>query len=88
MIIIWIDIQKPIYFQIVSHYVTNDNFANFQHCDKDHSAIAFGLWWTSARALTPDGQLVYSFPSGLYHDQIDSGGFLWGKYGIGVDFQW
>ncbi|KIL65066.1 hypothetical protein M378DRAFT_60828, partial [Amanita muscaria Koide BX008] len=67
--------------------LTNDDFANFQHRDKDHIAVAFGLWWTSQRAVTPEGQPIYSFQSDLDHDQIDGGGFLWGEYGIGVDFQ-
>ena len=67
--------------------LTNDDFANFQHRDKDHIAVAFGLWWTSARALTPEGQPVYSFSDLIDHDEIDGGGFLWGEYGIGVDFQ-
>lgn len=67
--------------------LTNDDFANFQHRDKDHIAVAFGLWWASAQAFTPEGQPVYSFPSGIDHDKIDGGGFLWGEYGIGMDFQ-
>lgn len=67
--------------------LTNDDFANFQHRDKDHIAVAFGLWWTSARTLTLEGKPVYSFSSGLDHNQIDGGEFLWGEYGIGVDFQ-
>ena len=28
--------------------LTNNDFANFQHQDKDHIAVAFGLWWISA----------------------------------------
>jgi hypothetical protein len=67
--------------------LTNNDFANFQHRDKDHIAIAFGLWWTSAQAFTPDGEPFYSFPTGVDHDKIDGGEFLWGEYGIGVDFQ-
>ncbi|EDR00494.1 uncharacterized protein LACBIDRAFT_334102 [Laccaria bicolor S238N-H82] len=67
--------------------LTNDDFSNFQYRDKDHIAVAFGLWWTSARDFTSEGKPVYSFQSDKDHDEIDGGGFLWGEYGIGVDFQ-
>ena len=68
--------------------LTNNDFTNFQHHHKNFIAIAFGLWWTSTRALTPEGQPVYSFKKGLDYNQIDGGEFLWGEYEIGVDFQW
>lgn len=63
--------------------LTNDDFANFLHCDKDYIAAAYGMWWTSDR----NSKHEYSFSKGLDHDKIDGGEFLWGEYKIGVDFQ-
>ena len=62
--------------------LTNNNFSNFQHCDKDYIAAAYGMWWTSAR-----NEQSYLYREGLDHDKVDGGGFLWGEYKIGVDFQ-
>ena len=56
------------------------SFANFQHCDKGHVAVAFGLWWPSAQTLTPEEKPVYSFSSDLDHIQIDGGEFLCVKF--------
>jgi hypothetical protein len=67
--------------------LTNDDFANFQHRDKDKIPIAFGLWWVSEKGLSSTGKPAYSFSKGLDQDQIDGGGFLWGEYGTAVDFQ-
>jgi 2-oxoglutarate-Fe(II)-dependent oxygenase superfamily protein len=65
--------------------LTNDDFSNFLHRDKDYIAAAFGMWWTSAKSL--DHQPDYTFTDDLDHKQIDGGGFLWGEYKIGIDFQ-
>ena len=67
--------------------LTNNDFSNFQHCDKDHIAAAYGMWWTSSRGIIKGGELEYSFSNAFDHDKIDGGGFLWGEYKIGVDFQ-
>lgn len=62
--------------------LTNDNFANFLHRDRDHIPATFGLWW-----------VVYhkKFKKFWFNDQIDhknvSGGqFVWGAYGVAIDF--
>jgi len=31
--------------------LTNDDFTNLQHHNKDHIAVAFELWWTSAQSI-------------------------------------
>jgi hypothetical protein len=63
--------------------LTNDNFSNFLHRDKDYVAAAYGMWWTSKKGH----QLDYSFSEGVDHNKVEGGGFLWGEYKIGVDFQ-
>jgi hypothetical protein len=67
--------------------LTNNDFANFQHCDKDFIPIAYGLWWTSKQEVDPDtNSSTYSFHSTTDHERVVGGGFLWGEYGIGIDF--
>jgi hypothetical protein len=69
--------------------LTNNDFANFQleHCDKDFIPIAYGLWWTSKREVDPKTNTsTYSFDPTTDHGRVDGGGFLWGEYGIGIDF--
>jgi hypothetical protein len=67
--------------------LTNNDFANFQHCDKDLILIAYGLWWTSKREVNPKTNTsTYSFDPTTDHGRVDGGGFLWGEYGIEIDF--
>jgi hypothetical protein len=67
--------------------LTNNDFANFQHCNKDFIPIAYGLWWTSKREVDPKTNTsTYSFDPTIDYRTVDGGGFLWGEYGIGIDF--
>lgn len=66
--------------------LTNEDFANFLHRDKDHIAIAFGMWWAS-KVCKVGKKVSYLFSDGVDHDRVNGGGFLWGEYRFGVDFQ-
>jgi hypothetical protein len=68
--------------------LTNNDFANFQHCDKDFIPIAYGLWWTSRKDISgPKNVPSYSFDSNIDHGNVKGGAFLWGEYGIAIDFE-
>lgn len=66
--------------------ITNDDFANYQHKDKDKIAVAFGLWWTSHKRKEGCGT-AYEFTPDVDHKDVQGGGFLFGEYGVGVDFE-
>ncbi|KII87045.1 hypothetical protein PLICRDRAFT_72159, partial [Plicaturopsis crispa FD-325 SS-3] len=66
--------------------ITNDDFANYQHKDKDKIAVAFGLWWTSHKRKEGRGT-SYEFTPDVDHKDVQGGGFLFGEYGVGVDFE-
>jgi hypothetical protein len=66
--------------------ITRDDFANFQHFDRDQVSYAFGRWWI-AKVPTEIGgeyQLVCE-KNGQAH--VQGGGFLWGQYGAGISFE-
>jgi hypothetical protein len=69
--------------------LTNNDFANFPHCDKDFIPIAYGLWWTSRKDVSgPTNVPSYSFDPDIDHGNVKGGAFLWGEYGIAIDFEW
>lgn len=66
--------------------ITRDDFANYQHVDKDKIQIAYGLWWPAT--LRKVGRHHrYIIDEEIGHDQIKGGAFLWGEYGIAVEFE-
>ncbi|KAF8868942.1 hypothetical protein BD779DRAFT_1458818, partial [Infundibulicybe gibba] len=69
--------------------ITRDDFSNYQHRDRDEIQIAYGLWWPAAYVQTPkDGKYTYyQLHKDGDHSDIKGGAFLWGEYGVGVDFQ-
>lgn len=66
---------------------TNNDFANYQHRDNDLIAAAYGMWWTTAVEKGENGQPRYKFKDDIDHNQVRGGAFLWGAYGIAVDFE-
>ncbi|KAF9039139.1 hypothetical protein BJ165DRAFT_1496361 [Panaeolus papilionaceus] len=62
--------------------ITRDNFANFQHRDNDETPHTYGWWWPAL--LSMDGRYHVDWNS---HSKTEGGGFSFGEYGIGVDFQ-
>ena len=65
--------------------ITRDDFANFLHIDKDKIPVAYGWWWAAQR--DPTSHSGFQLSKLCDHDQIKGGAFLWGGYGIGVDFE-
>lgn len=65
--------------------MTHQDFANYQHRDKDKIACAHGLWWSS-RVITEGQETTYELDDAVEHDAIEGGAFLWGEYGYAVDF--
>ena len=61
---------------------TRQGFCNFQHQDKDKAPIAYGPWWAGKK--TADDK--WSFTPDADHGRIRGGEFMWGGFGIGVDF--
>jgi len=61
--------------------VTKEQFSNYQHSDKDHYPVAFGYWW---EAVQVDGRWI--FRPNVDHNKTRGGEFIWGAYGVGVDF--
>jgi len=46
------------------------------------------MWWTSANAKTVDASnQKYAFDRGAQHSDVQGGAFLWGEYGVAVDFE-
>lgn len=62
---------------------TKQGFCNFQHCDRDFAPIAYGKWW-EAQQINGDPRWVFTAEAD--HSKTQGGEFLWGAYGIGVDF--
>ncbi|KAJ7217112.1 hypothetical protein GGX14DRAFT_358215, partial [Mycena pura] len=61
---------------------TRQGFCNFQHQDNDKAPIAYGPWWAGKK--TADDK--WSFTPDADHGRIRGGEFMWGGFGIGVDF--
>lgn len=66
--------------------ITRGDFSNYQHKDKDEIEIAYGLWWPAAFSKV-GRHTQYTIDSKVGHDKIKGGAFLWGEYGIAVDFE-
>ncbi|KAJ7849129.1 hypothetical protein B0H14DRAFT_2356345, partial [Mycena olivaceomarginata] len=62
---------------------TKQGFCNFQHCDLDFTPIVYGKWW-EAQQINGDPRWVFTAEAD--HSKTQGGEFLWGAYGIGVDF--
>ncbi|KAF6742478.1 hypothetical protein DFP72DRAFT_830463, partial [Ephemerocybe angulata] len=64
--------------------VTNNDFCNFLHRDRDEIEVAYGMWWTARF----DAELnTWLFDSDVDHKDVEGGQFLWGEYGTMVDFE-
>jgi hypothetical protein len=50
--------------------------------DKDFCPIAYGKWWEAKQVK--DGK--WSFATDADHSRTSGGEFVWGAYGVGVDF--
>ncbi|KAF9029799.1 hypothetical protein BDZ89DRAFT_1159628 [Hymenopellis radicata] len=62
--------------------ITHSGFSNYLHQDNDFCEIAYGWWWTSKRQ---NGH--YTLDEKVNHTDVKGGGFLWGGFGCGVDFE-
>ncbi|KAK7049479.1 hypothetical protein VNI00_005510 [Paramarasmius palmivorus] len=63
--------------------ITNDDFANYQHMDRDAIAIAYGWWWIGwqdPRTKTWHVKDEYD------HDKVQGGEFLVAEHGVMIDF--
>ncbi|KAF8190137.1 hypothetical protein BJ912DRAFT_850337, partial [Pholiota molesta] len=67
-----------------SFTATNHDFSNFQHKDNDHIDVSYGMWWA---AKYSEKQKQYVLDQKIDHNQVKGGGFLIGKYGIGIDME-
>ncbi|KAF6751053.1 hypothetical protein DFP72DRAFT_817076, partial [Ephemerocybe angulata] len=64
--------------------VTHNDFCNFLHRDRDEIEVAYGMWW----AANFDAELnTWLFDPSVDHKDIEGGQFLWGEYGVMVDFE-
>ncbi|KZT55308.1 hypothetical protein CALCODRAFT_417995, partial [Calocera cornea HHB12733] len=61
--------------------ITDGDFSNYLHCDQDHVPIAFGIWFMAKK----NGR-SYEVSTTIPHSSVCNGEFIWGRYGIGVDF--
>ena len=61
-------------------------FSNFQHFDYDKISYAFGCWWV-AKVPAQIGKKYELVCEDDNQAHIQGGGFLWGQYGIGIDFE-
>ncbi|KAF4596300.1 hypothetical protein EYR38_007677 [Pleurotus pulmonarius] len=62
--------------------ITHDNFSNFLHTDKDEIEIAYGMWWAGRKK-----EKGWTVGDDMAQSHIQGGAFLWGKYGVAVDFE-
>ena len=62
--------------------VTKEGFCNFQHTDRDAHPATYGEWWEAVQL--PDGRWI--FHPKVDHNKTRGGEFVWGAYGVGVDF--
>jgi hypothetical protein len=67
--------------------LTNNDFANYMHMDNDHIAIAYGMWWKSKVQEVIHNEIQYTFDKDVDHECVKGGRFVWGEYGIGVEFE-
>ncbi|KAJ7204740.1 hypothetical protein GGX14DRAFT_646046, partial [Mycena pura] len=72
--------QRPF---VNSLTATRQGFCNFQHSDNDETHIAYGPWWEAEQAA---GDQKWEFTSDADHNRTHGGEFMWGEFGIGVDF--
>jgi hypothetical protein len=63
---------------------TREGFSNFQHMDNDASLIAYGMWFEAGKR---EGDQTWSFTEDGDHEKTKGGEFIWGAFGIGVDFE-
>lgn len=75
------NVQRPFANSLTA---TKLGFCNFQHWDNDKAPIAFGMWW---EAETGQRGKKCRFPKDADHEKTVGGEFIWGAFGIGVDFQ-
>ncbi|KAJ7216905.1 hypothetical protein C8J57DRAFT_1598766 [Mycena rebaudengoi] len=68
---------------------TMNQFGNRQHRDKDLAPLVFGLWFPAKQIGAGKGpkRRQWGIRPDADHNKMSGGEFLWGAYGIGVDFQ-
>lgn len=66
--------------------ITRDDFSNYQHKDADKIQIAYGLWWPAALHKAGHHK-QYVINSNIGQDKVKGGAFLWGEYGVAVEFE-
>ncbi|KAJ7048266.1 hypothetical protein C8F01DRAFT_1005898 [Mycena amicta] len=76
-------VERPFHNSLT---LTLRRFSNFQHQDKDATTVAFGLWWEAVEKNI-EGRKRWVFPENGDHEKTRGGGFMWGKFQIGVDFE-
>ncbi|KAJ7430674.1 hypothetical protein B0H11DRAFT_1707471 [Mycena galericulata] len=73
-----ISVERPFANSLTA---TKLGFCNFQHSDHDFCPIAYGKWWGAKKV---DGKWIFSRDAD--HSRTKGGEFMWGAYGVGVDF--
>lgn len=67
--------------------VTHSDFANYLHRDRDHIASAFGIWWPAKCIWDAEKKMYrYVFAEDAKQSSVKGGAFLWGEFGLAVDF--
>ncbi|KAJ7193527.1 hypothetical protein GGX14DRAFT_328441, partial [Mycena pura] len=74
--------QRPF---VNSLTATRQGFCNFQHNDNNEAPAAYGPWWEAEQAAS-DGDRKWEFTSDADHNRTHGGEFMWGEFGIGVNF--
>ncbi|KAJ3840143.1 hypothetical protein EV361DRAFT_779621, partial [Lentinula raphanica] len=63
--------------------ITNKDFSNYVHRDRDAIDIAYGWWWVGFR---DNKRQRWELNDDYDHDQVKGGEFLLAEYGVAVDF--
>ncbi|KAJ7673052.1 hypothetical protein DFH06DRAFT_1174225 [Mycena polygramma] len=73
-----VSIERPFANSLTA---TKSGFCNLQHRDKDHAPVVYGKWFEAKG----DGK-HWTFDPTADHNRTKGGEFVWGAFGIGVDF--
>ncbi|KAJ7133890.1 hypothetical protein C8R43DRAFT_1239394 [Mycena crocata] len=75
-------LTEKVYFHLQTHLM---------HTDQDLEPVASGKWWVAKKgkkkAKKGTTEAKWSFAEDGDHNKISGGEFIWGAFGIGVDFE-
>ncbi|KAJ3816682.1 hypothetical protein EV361DRAFT_759353, partial [Lentinula raphanica] len=80
---LWVNGEETVTPFANSLTITNRDFANYVHKDRDAIDIAFGFWWT---AFKPNQRKPWMISDKHDHSNIKGGEFLLAEYAVAVDF--